>query len=166
MILKKSVLIVTGTPGTGKTLVSSILGNMLGYKHIDLTKLAIERKALYAYDYVRKTYIIDEEALRKILDEKINKEKEVIIDTHYPCIVEKADAVVILKTETEELKKRLEKRGWESIKITENIENELMNSILNEARKCHPDARMVIVDTTDRNPTEVAEEIIEKLDLS
>ena len=67
------VYIVTGTPGTGKTTVSTILSEKLGARNIELSKFAIENGYVIEDDVERDTKVVDMEALESAVQDIIEK---------------------------------------------------------------------------------------------
>jgi adenylate kinase len=165
--MKNTRIVVTGTPGTGKTVISKLLSEKTRLPYIDTGQIAIQKGLVIAYDYSRKTYIVDEEKLGDIINKiLIRTEEGCIIETIYPCIIESKniDYIVVLKTDPETLMKRLEKRKhWPQKKVLENVETEFLDSILEEIRECHPQQKIIVVDTSDKTPEEVVEKILESI---
>ncbi|MHA1944416.1 MAG: AAA family ATPase, partial [Candidatus Thorarchaeota archaeon] len=79
-----SVILVGGTPGTGKTKVAKILGSKLSVKVISLGDLADEYGCISAEDKARKTGIINEDCLvDALLTLTEDKTKTLVIEGHY-----------------------------------------------------------------------------------
>ena len=148
------IIAISGTPGTGKTVVSEKLAKKLGWKIISLNKLAEEKNLYAGFDKRRKCKIVDIKRLSK----EVKRIKEnVVIESHYAHEMP-ADFVIILRTEPKELKKRLEKRGWPKKKIEENIESEIMEVCKTEALEHRK--RVYEIDTTGKKTERVVDEII------
>ena len=49
------VIIITGTPGTGKTTLAKIIAKDFNYEYIDVNKIINKYKIVQAYDKKRKT---------------------------------------------------------------------------------------------------------------
>jgi adenylate kinase len=144
---------ISGTPGTGKTMVARALAKLTGFRLIELNELAKQKNLYLGYDKKRKSKIVDIGAIAK---ETKSIQGNVIMESHYahdmPC-----DVIVVLRTSSTELCKRLEKRKWCTIKIEENVEAEKMCICLGEAKDS---GRPVIeIDTTKKETKEVAREI-------
>ena len=58
-------IVITGTPGVGKTIASKILAKNLGVAYIDLNKMVLDEKLDVGYDRERKCFIADFEKISK-----------------------------------------------------------------------------------------------------
>jgi len=135
------VIVITGTPGTGKSTHAQILveESPIPLKHINVGDLVKERELFEGFDQQWKSYTVDED---KLLDElePLVSEGGVILDWHTCDIFPErwADLVVVLRCDHSKLWDRLEKRGYPLEKIQENNEAEIMQVILEEARSAYP----------------------------
>lgn len=123
------IISVSGTPGTGKTVASKLLAKKLGYEYIDLNSFCKENNLVKGYDKSRDSFEIDVEKLKEF-----EFDDNVVIDGHLSHFID-ADVVFILRTEPDELKKRLEPRGWLPKKVHENFEAEIMGVCSVESRE-------------------------------
>ena len=144
-------VIVTGTPGTGKTTLSKKLANELDFYYIDTNQIISKNKLSEGYDRKRQTKIIDVKKLNKKLISEINKNKKlkgIIIDSHLSHYLpgKYVDFCIVTKCNIKELNKRLQRKGFSKSKIQENIQAEIFDVCLNEA-KGHKH-KVVVVDTT------------------
>ena len=152
---------ITGSTGTGKTSVGKLLAKRLGYKFISLNKLA-ERKNLYCgYDKKRKCRIVDIGRVGKELEKTKNIYKNIVIESHYSHYIQ-SDLSVVLRCNPKELEKRLQERRWKKDKIKENIEAEIMEICLSDARGYSK--RVIVIDTTGKQPEVCVKEIVNKLE--
>lgn len=92
------------------------------------------------------------EPLKKKKKEKTKKKsiKGIIIDSHLSHYLARryVDLCIVTKCELKELQKRLKKKGYSKNKIRENLDCEIFDICLNEAReKGH---KVIIIDTTKR----------------
>ncbi|NOQ55336.1 MAG: AAA family ATPase [Nanohaloarchaea archaeon] len=134
---------ISGTPGTGKTQVAGILAKKLSFKLIAVNDFAEAHGLIIGNDDVRGSLVIDEEKLKAEI-EKISG--DVVVEGHLAHFCS-ADLVVILRTNPAELEKRLLSRDWSPEKISENVEAEILDVILQEAVEVN--SNVVEIDTTD-----------------
>lgn len=135
-------IIVTGTPGTGKTVIAKRISKEKKYLYVDVNKLIKSFKLDEKYDKKRKSSIIDVDKLNKILINVIKtckNEKGIVIDSHLSHYLPKkyVDLCIVTRTSIKKLQSRLKKRKYSKAKIEENSEAEIMQIILEEARKKH-----------------------------
>ncbi len=156
------VYIVTGTPGTGKTTVSTILSKKLGASHIELSRFSIENGYVVEDDVERDTKVVDMEALGSAVMGIIQESSSpVIVDGHYAHdLVDEAliSYLFVLRKRPWDLKEVLETRQYGSEKVWENLEAEIMGVITGEALELFP-SKVIEIDTSDRTPDETAEQI-------
>ncbi|KAJ3073911.1 P-loop containing nucleoside triphosphate hydrolase protein [Rhizoclosmatium globosum] len=128
-------ILITGTPGTGKTVTSSMVAQAVpGMTHIEVGKLVKEKALHDGYDAEFNSYLINED---KVVDEmeEMMQEGGKVVD-HHGCefFPERwFDLVVVLRANNSILYPRLEGRGYNTKKITENIECEIMDVVKIEA---------------------------------
>ena len=154
------IIIISGTPGTGKSVVSRLLRDKLGEDYIifHLSSFLIQNKAYTEYDEDRQTYIIDEEKAEELLTEFLNAQKNVIVETIYPGLIPRADKVVVLRRNPFTLYEELKKRGWNELKVAENVMAEILGSVSEEAREYFDE--YCEIDTTNKSWEEVVERIL------
>jgi len=149
-------IIVSGTPGTGKTEIAKALAKKLNYKYIDVNKLIKENNLSDGYDRKKKCEIVDTEKLSKFLIDFIKKSKQnLVIDSHLAHYMpaKYINLCILTKCDLKELKKRLEKRKYSKAKIRENLDSEIFDICLNEAiEKSHT---ILIIDTTGKKANKV-----------
>jgi len=151
---------LTGTPGVGKTAVSQILRSE-GFDIIDLNKLAVEHDFWIGTDKQRDSKIIDIEQVNKYVTEIYKQKDIVIIEGHLSHLLKSVDNIIVLRCHPSELKKRLSTKGWNTEKIRENIEAEILDVILCEAVERYAKTNMFEIDTTDKSIAEVASAVVE-----
>jgi len=151
------IIAVTGTPGVGKTTVSKLLSEKLGYEYVGIKEFAMERRI--------GTKVGDE--LEIDVDElagEMGKEfrgRNVIIDGHLSHFVP-ADVVIVLRAHPKLVADRLKERGYSKEKLAENVEAELIDVILVEALE--ENENVIEIDTTGKTPEEVVNEIIDLIE--
>ncbi len=142
------IIIVSGTPGTGKTTFAKKLAKEKNYKYIDVKKLINEKNLSEGYDKKRDTEIIDTNKLNKALIVIIKENKDIVIDSHLSHYLPKEyiDKCYITKCSLPELKRRLEKRGYSKLKIRENLDAEILDVCRIEALEAGHNVETVITD--------------------
>lgn len=138
---------LTGTPGTGKSSVSRMVGE--GFRVIDVNELVRERYNVGA-DPERGSLIADIDGLRDSV-EKL--EGNVILEGHLTHLLP-ADKIIVLRASPGTLQARLKARGWSDHKIRENLEAEALDIILVEAMDMSDE--VYEIDTTDMDVAHVA----------
>ncbi|EGG20952.1 hypothetical protein DFA_00821 [Cavenderia fasciculata] len=127
-------ILITGTPGTGKTTLAESIAQTFGYKHIDVSSLVKEKDLHDGFDEEFQCWVLDED---KVCDEMEDQMTNggVVVD-HHSCewFPERwFDLVIVLRTDTKELTDRMIKRKYNQLKIDNNIDCEIMQLILQEA---------------------------------
>lgn len=133
-------IVVSGTPGTGKTTVAKTLAKKLSAKYLNINKLIKPYKLAEGYDKQRKTKIIDIKKLKQAISKEINKtKKRCIIDSHLAHeLPKKSVAIVIITTcNLKTLQQRLKKRNYSKEKIRENLDAEIFDTCYEEAKERH-----------------------------
>jgi len=143
------ITIVTGTPCTGKTTVAKRLAREKHAKYIDVNKVIKEKRLAGGYDRKRKCYIVDIKklnfALIKIIKEARKSKENLVIDSHLSHYLPKnyVNLCIITKCGLKELKKRLEKRNYSKAKVRENLDAEIFDVCLVEAKEFGHKIRVV-----------------------
>lgn len=57
-------VIITGTPGVGKTVHCEQLAQEIGLKHLSVNQVAKDRDCYETYDEERKSWVVDEDKVR------------------------------------------------------------------------------------------------------
>jgi len=150
---------LSGTPGTGKTSVASLLKTK-GYTIVSLNDLAINNGFVVGVDKKRDTKLIDIPKLNTFIKKKYTTKDIVFIEGHSTHLLKSADIVIILRCHPRVLTKRLQKKGWKPVKIKENVDAEILDIILCEAMEIHPAEKLFEIDTTQKTIMEIATIIV------
>jgi len=129
------MIVITGTPGTGKTTLGSRLANILTASYVDVADL-VEAEGLYEeVDVERGSKIVDLARVRRKLRGLAQKTGKLVVSSHVPDVAYRSDVdlVVVLRLHPCELKKRLEGLGWPTRKVKENVAAEALATCLRDA---------------------------------
>ena len=156
----QKILIVTGTPGTGKTVLARLIAAKEKSELVNLGELIKKKKLYHEYDRSRQSYIIDEKLLRKSLLNLFNSRRGngLVIETHWLGKFmprRRGMTAVVIRTDPVILARRLERRGWAKRKIWENVEAELIDLSLYESLKLLGRGRVYQVNATRKSPKEL-----------
>jgi adenylate kinase len=136
-------ILVTGTPGTGKTTLARLVAEQTGLKHVAVGDLVRDKALHEGKDEEFDSFVLDED---KLLDEMEDMVAPggCVVDFHASELFPERwfDLVVVLRTDNAVLYRRLEARGYSERKIRENIEAEIMQVCLDEATEAY-DAAIV-----------------------
>ncbi|PNY01578.1 putative adenylate kinase isoenzyme 6-like protein, partial [Trifolium pratense] len=154
---KKPNILVTGTPGTGKTTMSTALAEATQLNHIKIGDLVREKNLHDGWDDELHCYILNEDLVCDELED-VMEEGGNIVD-HHGCdfFPERwFDCVVVLQTDTSILHDRLSKRGYLDSKLSNNVECEIFQVLLEEAKESYAEDKVVslksdTIEDIDRN---------------
>jgi adenylate kinase len=131
-------IILTGTPGTGKTSVSIELGRRLHCEVLSINQIVLQKKFFSSFDEKREAYIVKPEKLIKYMEDKVDSfkksnQKFLVIEGHYSDIIppELIDMIFILRCHPRILKKRLKVKNVKDKSIRENIQAEILGNSAN-----------------------------------
>lgn len=158
-------IIVTGTPGTGKTGVAKEVAKKGLGKYFDASKFIKDKKLSKGFDKRLKSGIVNIEKLNKDLIGEIKNSKEkLIIDSHLSHYLPRkyVELCIVTKCNLKTLKKRLMQRKYNKEKIKENLNSEIFDICLIESLVNKH--KIQIVDTTSKKTFHIGiKKIIKKL---
>ncbi|MCC7552245.1 adenylate kinase family protein [Candidatus Micrarchaeota archaeon] len=153
-------IIITGTPGTGKTEVSKVLAKKLKANLINVNELIDKYKFFRGIDRADNAKIINLKELEDYLRNHISSEESFVIESHLLCELDlDVDYVIILRTHPNILRKRLSKRNYSKEKIESNISCEILDYCLVKSELLYK--KIFEINTTNKKSLDVANEIIE-----
>jgi adenylate kinase len=164
---KGTAILITGTPGTGKTTVSRLLATELRACYVNPKNLLRRRSIDYAYDKRKRTRIVSLPRLREALYERATRaDHGLVIDSHVaPEIgtLPKLVRAIVLRCNPIVLQRRLERKRWPKSKISENLQAEILDICLWDAVENYGSKKIMEIDTTERTPRHVIQQIIEEM---
>ncbi|KAG5498687.1 hypothetical protein JKF63_02974 [Porcisia hertigi] len=164
-------ILITGTPGTGKTSMAEMIADELDdFQHVEVGKLVKEHHFYTEYDENLDTHIIEEEDEDRLLDfmePMMVKGGNHVVDYHSSELFPERwfHIVVVLHTSTEVLFERLSNRQYSEAKRSENMEAEIQCICEEEAREAYRE-EIVLVRANDtlEQMTSTVEEIRERVE--
>jgi len=157
------IIAITGTPGTGKTTVASILKKK-GFIVVDLKQLAFDNDFIIGLDKERNSSIVDVKKLDRYIKKKFFSKEIVFVEGHIAHLLTCIDKIIILRLHPSKLKEILVKRKWKKDKIRENIEAEILDVILCEGVDIHTEKNCFEIDGTKRSINDIVNCILEIVD--
>ncbi len=146
---------LSGTPGTGKTSVATVLKNQ-GYSIVHLHTFAKENHCIAGVDKKRNSQLIEMVKLDKAIQKNFPSDALVFFDGHIAHLLKTMEKVILLRCHPTKLEKRLLKKKWSAKKRRENIDAEILDVILCEAVERYPSEDIFEIDTTKRTANETA----------
>jgi adenylate kinase len=167
MKMSRKIIVVTGTPGVGKTTISQKLANKLDANYLSIANLVKGEQLISGVDKIRKTLVADtkkvSERVQEILRSSVGN---IIIDGHYAIDVvpkKEVNTFFVLRREPAELKDVLENRGFGGKKLWENLAAEILDVCLLDALSvCHAD-KVCEIDVSGKTVEEIVEEMVSVL---
>ncbi|MCW4025066.1 MAG: adenylate kinase family protein [Candidatus Bathyarchaeota archaeon] len=166
--MDKRVILLSGTPCTGKTTLAKHLAQKLGAQYINLTEYAKTNDLILEEDPERKSLIVNEKRMRQKLTQTIQESPNgtIIIDGHFAqAVVPKklATHVFVLRRNPKELKQFMTKCSFSEKKLQENLSAEILDVCLVEAIRLQK-GKVCEVDATGKTVEALADEVMDVLD--
>eukprot|EP00092_Neocalanus_flemingeri_P037761 GFUD01041109.1.p1 GENE.GFUD01041109.1~~GFUD01041109.1.p1 ORF type:complete len:191 (-),score=77.37 GFUD01041109.1:92-664(-) len=140
MSRSKPNILVTGTPGVGKSKLADVLAQKLGMKVINVGQFAKENNCLGDWDPDYESHELDEDPLLDLLEEKVGKgDGGFVLEHHVPELFPERwfDLVLVLRCNNTVLYDRLKERGYGGKKLEENCQAEIFQTVLDEAKESY-----------------------------
>jgi len=155
------MIIITGTPGTGKTTITKSLKEDFDACYISINSLLENYDLNMGIDQKRGYKIVDTEKMIPIIDSiKEKTDKEIIIfEGHLAQDYPNADLVIVLRCNPQVLKERLNTRNWREEKVDENVSAEILGICTQESYESYGD-KVQEIETCDKSISELKNEII------
>ncbi|EAW12467.1 nucleoside triphosphates FAP7 [Aspergillus clavatus NRRL 1] len=153
---KSPNVIITGTPGVGKTVHCERLAQDVGLRHLSINQIAKDRGCYESYDQELETWVVDEDKLLDAVEDEV-LEGGYLIDWHACDLFPKSwiDLVVVLRCpSTSILFDRLSARKYNQTKLQENVDSEIFGVLLEEAREAFDEEIVVELNSEDDDDVE------------
>ena len=131
-------ILITGTPGTGKSTLCQRLTESAGVRWINVGDFAKKNGCLGDWDERYECHELDEDKLIDELED-VMAEGNVIVEHHVTDIFPERwfDSVFVLRTDNTKLYDRLQQRGYNDKKLQDNLQCEIFQTILDEAEESY-----------------------------
>lgn len=155
------MIVITGTPGTGKTTVTNILKSKIDAMFISINSLLDDYDLNRGTDEKRGYKIVDTKKMIPIVDsiKKDNVDKDIIFEGHLAQDYPNADLVIVLRCRPDILEDRLNTRHWKQEKVNENVSAEILGVCTSESYETYGEDVQEI-DTSSCEACEIADIIV------
>lgn len=161
----KKTLVIVGSPGVGKSSISSLLATHLKGRYINVGDLVKHEGLDSGLDKKRDALIADTERVSKRISEIIEEfEGYVIVEGHFAMDVVRAEDVLfafVLRRNPDELREVLEKRKYTKEKISENVAAEILDVCLFDAVQAYREGKVHEIDVSGKKIEHVVSEIVD-----
>ncbi len=168
MVKFPRVIVITGSPGVGKSVISKALAEKLRGFYVSLSEIVEREELVLTVDFERDTVVADLDKLRDKVSQIIqNASLDVIVDGHYAPYIVPSSLVsysFVLRMEPYKLEKRLRARGYNERKVLENMVSEILDVCLVDAISEYRIELVDEIDVTEMHVQGVVEEILKVLD--
>jgi len=158
------VIMITGTPGVGKTTVAKELAARFSAELLNVSELVKKENLVTEKDEERGTAVADIKRLRARVRTILRKVKgDVVVDGHYAYDVVPKSAnpyVFVLRRDPDDLEGTLRRRGYDERKISENVAAEVLDVCLIGAMRRFGRDRLDEIDVTHMDVGMVVNEIL------
>ncbi|KAJ4367098.1 factor activating pos9 [Neocucurbitaria cava] len=140
-------IIITGTPGVGKTTHAEQLARATGFKHLSVNQIVKDEGFHEGKDEETGSWIVDEDKVspRPPRNPPLASSGGYILDWHACDLFPERwiDLVIVLRCDSTTLYDRLTARGYKGKKLEENMDSEIMQVLLDEAREAYKEEIVV-----------------------
>ncbi|MCX8189807.1 MAG: AAA family ATPase [Candidatus Diapherotrites archaeon] len=114
-------LLITGSPGTGKTTLAEKLSRVTKHRCINELEFSLANK-LGRWDAKENELVVPLTKLKNALIKEIKGVNDVILEGHLLCEIKlPVDAIILLRVDPEILNERLERKKYSMTKIADNV---------------------------------------------
>ncbi|KAI1827545.1 AAA domain-containing protein [Xylaria intraflava] len=155
-------IVVTGTPGVGKTTHCESLAERTHLRHVSVNQIVKDKECHEGWDEEYQSWVVDEDKLLDVLEDEV-ADGGCIIDWHACDLFPErwVDLVIVLRSKTAVLYDRLKARKYPEAKLQENIDSEIMDVLLQEARESYDEN--IVIELTS-NTTDEMESNVDRIE--
>lgn len=149
--MKTKLIIITGTPGTGKSTLAKIIARKYGLFRLDVTKHYSTIST--GYNLKKRCYEVNLQKFKRVVAATLRNHPEgIILDSHLSHLLPRRWVdlcIVVTCSNLKKLRRRLERRRYSKAKVGENVDTEIFQICLREAEEQRQ--RIIIVDSTKKH---------------
>lgn len=137
-------LVVTGTPGVGKTTIATLLAQKLGLSRINETAFA-QKQGIGRTDRKTNERVVPLGRLTKALNQWLQQHANAVVEGHLvcECRLRPIDWVIVVRLNPERLEFRLRERHYSEVKIQDNVMCEGIDYCLKHTKRNYPLKKIV-----------------------
>jgi len=155
-------ILVTGTPATGKTSVAKALAKKLKWKVINEREFCI-RKKIGTIEGKDREIAVPLKELERKLKAEIKGKKNLILEGHLLCELKlPIDFIVLLRVSPKVLEKRLREKGYNELKVLDNVFCEKINYCKEQLLQNFPE-KSVLEARNGKGIKEITQKILKEI---
>jgi adenylate kinase len=158
------IIIITGTPGVGKTTVAKELASNLSAELLNIGELVKNEELIAESDEERGTFVADLKKLKaRVKSILCEIEKDIVIEGHYSYDVTPKTInpyIFVLRRDPDDLEATLKSRGYDEKKVSENVAAEVLDICLIGAIEQFGVSQVHEIDVTHKDVGMVVNEIL------
>jgi adenylate kinase len=136
-------IIITGTPGTGKTTIAELLGKKIKHKVVN-EKEFCEKKKIGRIDKKTQELVVPIKKFEKEMNKLLARKKNIIVEGHLLCEAKlKADLAIVLRMPPDLLELRLRERRYPEFMIQDNVLCEGIDYCKKHALRNYPNKKVI-----------------------
>lgn len=136
-------IVLTGTPGTGKTELGKKLSEELGIPVLNEKDFAL-KIGIGKWDHEENELEVPLKKLQSGMEKELKNQKSLILEGHLLCEIKlPVDLVIVLRTHPELLETRLEYRRYKPEKLADNVFVEGIDYCLKHSLRNYPKKSVV-----------------------
>jgi adenylate kinase len=153
-------ILITGTPGTGKTTISKRLSKIEGLDYLGINDLVDKYGLFEGIDKTDNARIVRLKELEARCNQELQKLNNCVIDGHLGCDIRlNVDIVIVFRLNPKELVLRFKKRGYDEQKINQNRLSEILDYCTIRSLRHYSPRKVFEIDCSSKHFDDVIKEV-------